>query len=105
MIIDLLLINAIVSMIFLSGFVDSIDEAIYKRFKPYHLPRPFSCALCMTTWCCIIWLLINGNLTLFTLMLSLLSATLTSVTMPLITTIENILLKIIELINRLLDVI
>lgn len=95
-IINLLLINLIVVMVFNSGFIDSIDEMINRKWKFYHLPKPFSCALCMTFWTSVIWLLFTKELTLLTLAMALFSATLTTVTTPLLKLIENWLLKIIE---------
>lgn len=100
MILQLLLINLIMVMIFNSGFVDSIDEAISKRFKFHHLPKPFSCVLCMTFWTSILYIVLTNNFTLLGITLCLANATLTSVTTPLLKTIENYLLKIIELLNR-----
>lgn len=104
-ILNLILINAIVSLIFNSGFIDSIDDAINKKYPFHHLPKPFSCSLCTCTWVSFFYLLFTGNLTLLTLAIALFSATLTSVTQPLLKTIEGYLLKIIELLNRLLDAI
>ena len=101
-IVNLLLINLIIAMIFNSGFVDSIDEAINKKFPLHHLPRPFSCCLCSVVWASIIYCLWIKEFSLLTLTLCLANATLTSVTQPLLKTIENILLKIIEWINGLI---
>lgn len=102
MILNLIWIHLIVVLVFLSGFVDSIDEAINKRFKFRHLPKPFSCCLCSTFWATIIYLIVMKELSLLTILFALASATLTEVTTPLITTIKNYLLKVIELLNRLI---
>lgn len=102
MILQLILIHLIVLLIFHSGFVDSVDGFINRKWKPYHLPRPFSCVLCSVFWTSAIWLLCTGQFTLVTLTLALTSAVLTTVTTPLIKTIENYLLKIIEIMNRVL---
>lgn len=96
MILQLILINIIITLIFLSGFVDSIDEAINKRWKFYHLPKPFSCCLCSTFWASLIWVIATGHLSLLSIALCLINAHLTEVTTPLITTIKNWLLRIIE---------
>lgn len=100
MIINLLLINLIVTLIFLSGFVDSIDEAINKRWKFYHLPKPFSCCLCSTFWASLIWVIVAGQVSLLSIALCLVNAHLTEITTPLIILIKNALLKIIEIMNR-----
>lgn len=95
-ILNLLLINLIVVMVFNSGFINDIDAAINRKWKFYHLGKPFSCALCVVFWASVIWLLCTGNFSLLTLAMALFSATLTSVTTPLLKLIENWLLKIIE---------
>ena len=96
MILQLLLINVIITLIFLSGFIDSIDEAISKRWKFHHLPKPFSCCLCSTFWASLIWVICTHQLTLVSLAICLTSAYLTEVTTPLITAIKNWMLKIIS---------
>lgn len=100
---NLLWIHLIVILVFHSGFVDSIEEAVYKKFKPYRLGKPWVCSLCMTNWLSILWLLCTGNFSLMTLVLALTSAILTKVTTPFITTIENYLLKLIEILNNIVD--
>lgn len=102
MIWNLLWIHLVVVLIFLSGFVDTVDEAISKRFRFHHLPKPFSCCLCSTFWTSVIYLLFTKEFTLITLLYALASATLTEVTTPLITTIKNYLLKVVELLNRII---
>jgi hypothetical protein len=102
MIWNLLWIHLIVVLIFLSGFIDSVDEAISKRFRFHHLPKPFSCCLCSTFWTSVIYLLFTKEFTLLTLLYALVSATLTEVTTPLITLIKNLFLKIIEIMNKIL---
>lgn len=99
-ILQIALIHLITILIFHSGFIDSIDNAIYKRWKPYHLPKPFSCALCSVNLYTLIFLLATHQFTLITFAYELISAILTNVTVPLLKTIENYLLKIIEIINR-----
>lgn len=103
MILDLFLINIILVLIFNSGFVDNIDAMIQKRFKFHHLPKPFSCVLCMTFWTSILYIILTGNFTLFGITLCLISATLTSITTPLTKVIENALLKIVWYFNTLVD--
>lgn len=100
MIINLLLINLIVTLVFLSGFIDSIDEAINKRWKFYHLPKPFSCCLCSTFWASLIWVIASGQVSLLSIALCLVNAHLTEIVSPLITLIKNALLKIMEIMNR-----
>lgn len=99
-ILNLILINIIVCLVFNSGFWDSMDEYVNKKYPFHHLPHLLQCALCQVTWLSIFYLLFTGNLTLLTLTMALASATLTSVMIPLLKTIEGYLLKIIEIMNK-----
>lgn len=103
MILDLFLINIILVLIFNSGFVDEIDAMIQRRFKFHHLPKPFSCVLCMTFWTSILYIILTGNFTLLGITLCLINATLTSITTPLTKTIENALKKIVWYLNKIVD--
>ena len=64
----LLIAFIIVFIIDYSGFIDEMDKALTKAFKsrvPLHIPKPFSCSLCLTTWAGLIYLLCVHQLTLF----------------------------------------
>lgn len=52
-----------VFIIDLSGFIQAVEEIISRFIKPYqfHIPRPFSCSLCMTWWVCVIVGLCRGE--------------------------------------------
>lgn len=102
MIWNLLWINILITLIFLSGFVENIDEMIQKKWKFHHLPKPFSCNLCSVVWASVLYILITGNLTIFNLMLCVLNGHLTEIVGPLITLIKNILLKIIEVVLKVI---
>lgn len=103
-IINLLLIQFIVTgIIDVSGFISELETMLGKWLHiKAKIPKPFSCATCLTFWTGLIYLLITANLTLplvaFTLFISLLS----TVTSGLIFLIRDILLKIIYSINNLL---
>ena len=103
MMLDLFLINIILVLIFNSGFVDEIDAMIQRRFKFHHLPKPFSCVLCMTWWSSLLYIIITGNFNLLGITLCLINATLTSITTPLTKTIENALKKIVWYLNKVVD--
>lgn len=64
MIIDLLAMAFVMVMIIdFSGVIDSIENFITKASKTkfkLHIPKPFSCSLCMTFWSGIIYLIVNG---------------------------------------------
>lgn len=67
---DLLLVAAVVVYIVaLSGFTQTWLGWLSKftaryGYGPVHQLRPFSCAQCMTWWCCLLWALLQGELTL-----------------------------------------
>lgn len=50
-----------------SGFIEEMDNLLTKVLKsrvPLHIPKPFSCSLCMTWWTGLIYLLISHSLSL-----------------------------------------
>lgn len=98
MLINLLLINAIVSLVYLSGFWDNLDEWVSRKWKFRHLPHLLTCALCQCWWLGLLYVIVSGNLSILTIALCLVNAHLTKVVTPLWSVIENWLLKIIELI-------
>ena len=98
--INLLLINLIMTLIHESGFIEYIDDWISNKYKFYHLPYPIRCLLCGTNWVSIFYIIITGQLSLLTLMLCLLNAHLTQFIQPLFRLIMNALLKVIELLNK-----
>lgn len=99
-ILNLILINIIVCLVFNAGFWDTMDSYVNKKYPLHHLPHLLTCALCQCWWLGFLYLLVTGNLTLLTIALALMNATLTSVMIPLLKLIENYLLKIIEIMNR-----
>ena len=100
---NLLLINIIMTLIRESGFIENVDDWISDKYKFHHLPYPVRCLLCSTNWISIFYVIITGQLSLLTLMLCLLNAHLTQITQPLFRFIMNALLKVVELLNRLVD--
>ena len=102
-IIDLLLIAVIVTLIYDSGFFEVMDDAIQKKWRFHHLPHVFHCIFCGVWWCCLGFTIITGQFSILNTLICITLAKLTDVFIPLIKTIENIFLKIIELINRLIE--
>lgn len=102
MIWNLLFIGLIVALVYLSGFWDNLDGYISKKFRFHHLPHILTCALCQCWWLSLLYITLTGNLTLFNIVLCLINAHLTKIYIPLWTLIENLLLKIIELMNKIL---
>lgn len=69
-----------VAVIDMSGIIDSIDSLLSKFIgTKAHVPKPFSCSLCMTHWTGLIWLICTGKLTLLLYAWLLLLSLLTSV--------------------------
>lgn len=96
MILNLLLINIIIVLIFISGFIDEIDDAINRKWRFHHLPKPFSCALCMTWLTSLAYILFSGQLSLVSIALCLANAHLTEITTPMVTVVKNWLIRIVE---------
>ena len=103
MILNLVWIGLIVALVYLSGFWDNLDNYINKKFGlGYHLPYLLQCSLCQTWWLSLLYIICTGHLTLFNIVLCLVNAHLSKVYIPLWTLIENIILKIIEVINNVI---
>ena len=102
-IIDLLLIQIIcVNIVDISGVVSHIENAIarmlsLKRVSIYLL----NCSYCVTHWCCVIYLLFNGALSLKTYAIVLVLCFLTSVTKEVLWTVRDFFIYLIRLVNRL----
>ena len=75
-IINLLIITTIICFIVdLSGFIQEMEGILSKWLKfKVHIPKPFSCSLCLSFWINLIYLLIIHQFTLpYILIVSLLS--------------------------------
>lgn len=103
MIWTLIWINVIITLIFDSGFVDSVDSFINKRIPLHHLPKPFSCPLCMTFWCSIIAIIITHHFTIPYIGLSLINAHLQDITHNVFIVFKDGLNKAITLIHKILN--
>ena len=97
-IIDLLLIQIIcVNIVDISGVVQHIENAIarvlsLKRVSIYLL----NCSYCVTHWCCVIYLLFNGALSLKTYAIVLVLCFLTSITKDLLWGVRDRLVKLVS---------
>ena len=107
--IDLLLIWAVVVYVVdLSGFTDfwlgRLTRFTTRRGLPaVHSLRPFSCSLCMTWWCCILYALVRGEFTLtvlaYSAALSFLSITLSELFIFIRETFTNGIAKLNKWLN------
>ena len=92
----LLMINLIVSMVYNSGFWDSMDYYANKKFPLHHLPYIMQCTLCQCFWLSLLAVIITGQFNLLTIALSLLNGHLTKIMIPLLKVAEEWGLKIIS---------
>ena len=89
-----------VGVIDLSGIIDSLDNFLTKVLKTKaHVPKPFSCSLCMTWWTCFFWLLFKGELTWAYAAISLGLAFLTPVVADFCYVVRNLLSRLIQTLN------
>lgn len=95
---DLILIQVIcVNIVDISGVVSHIENAIarmlsLKRVSIYLL----NCSYCVTHWCCVIYLLFNGALSLKTYAIVLVLCFLTSITKDLLWGVRDRLVKLVS---------
>lgn len=66
MILDLFLLTIIITWIIdCSGIIDSLEKGLSKWLKcKVLIPKPFSCSLCSSWWCGLLYLIITQNFTL-----------------------------------------
>ena len=96
--IDLILIQIIcVNIVDISGVVSHIENAIARALKlksvSIHL---IECSYCVTHWCCVIYILFNGALSLKSYAIVLVLCFLTTVTKDLLWGIRDILVKLVS---------
>ena len=96
--IDLILIQIIcVNIVDISGIVSHIENAIARALKlksvSIHL---IECSYCVTHWCCVIYLLFNGALSLKTYAIVLVLCFLTTVTKDLLWGVRDRLVKLVS---------
>ena len=96
--IDLILIQIIcVNIVDISGVVSHIENAIARMLSlkrvSIHL---IECSYCVTHWCCVIYLLFNGALSLKTYAIVLVLCFLTTVTKDLLWGVRDRLIKLVS---------
>lgn len=97
---NLILINLFVCLVHEAGFFETIDGMISQKYKFRHLPYIFLCGLCQTFWLSLLYIVIAGPVNLLTIALCLVNAHLTKIITPLYKLMENLVLKVIELLNK-----
>lgn len=96
----LALINLSVCLVHEAGFFETLDAMVTERYPLRHLPYIMMCALCQVFWLSLLYVVIAGPFSLLTIALCLVNAHMTKVVQPLYRLVENILLKVIETLNR-----
>lgn len=98
---DLLYITiAIVCIVDISGFVDSVKTFLSfiitkgKIAKSDYSLKPFDCSLCLTFWACLIYILATGQFSFLLLAYILLLAVFTVPIKELIILLKDIILKL-----------
>ena len=105
-IINLLLLQfIIVCIIDISGFIRELEDIAGKwlKIKNPHIPKPFSCSFCSTWWTGLIYLIISGSVTLYHIAALLMICCLTTITAELIYLIQDILIKILQIIRKIIS--
>lgn len=97
---DLFFIHLIVVIVIdIIGFVDTLKDWLWLSVKGCRCPlgwrlRPFDCSLCMTFWCCMVYILVEGEFSLPYMASSLFLAVMCPVTGNLVVGIREWLIKI-----------
>ena len=99
-ILDLVMISLFVVLVHEAGFFETLDTMINERYKFHHLPYIFLCGLCQVWWLSLLYIVITGRIYLWTILACLISAEMTKITTPLVRLIENLMMKVIELLNK-----
>lgn len=97
---SLIIINLFVVLTHETGFFETIDTMINERYKFHHLPYIFLCATCQVWWLSLLFVIITGQIHLWTILACIISAEMTKITIPLVRLIENLMMKVIELLNK-----
>lgn len=96
---DIFLLSVIlVFIVDISGVIGEIEIGLAKwlKVKKVHIPKPFSCSLCLSFYSGIIYLLCTSSFTISTFAISCIISMLTPVT-------YNLLLLLRECLNKILD--
>ena len=109
LIFNLFLIAAIwVFILDYAGFVSTIEEAVSKRLirskMKFHIPKPFSCSLCMTFWTCLAYIILTNNFSIMNLVWCCGAAASTPILDEVLQFIRDAVIKIIYLLRTLFKI-
>lgn len=104
MCIDLLMISVIICFIIdISGIIENIEWYLGKWLGgKVIIPKPFSCSLCLTFWVGLIWLIVQGEVTLFNIMVVCLLSALTEQITNAITLFKQLIARLQDAIQDLI---
>lgn len=104
MILDLLMISVIICFIIdISGIIENIEWYLGKWLGgKVIIPKPFSCSLCLTFWVGLIWLIVQGEVTLFNIMAVCLLSALTEQITNAITLFKQLIARLQDAIQDLI---
>lgn len=104
---DLLAIAAIaVFIIDISGVIDEVEGYIRRKYNLplFKIPKPFSCSLCTTFWCGIIYLLLYNKLCALNILYVCVLAMFTPIILNLLESMRDIINEIItKVTNKILN--
>ena len=88
-----------------SGFCDSVDEFLQRWLKnPFvHVPKPFSCPLCMTFWCSLIYIALTGNFTITGIALACIASWATKLIEPLLHLLVDFWTRMVDAVYNYFD--
>lgn len=109
MIINLLMIAIFwVFVLDYAGFVSTIEEAVSKRLirskMKFHIPKPFSCSLCMTFWTGLAYIIIVNEFSLLNLILVCGAAASTPILDEILQFVRDAVIKIIYLLRTVFKI-
>ena len=109
MIINLFLIAIFwVFVIDYASFVSTIEEAVSKRLTrskmKFHIPRPFSCSLCMTFWTGLAYILITNNFSIMNLIWVSAASASTPIIDETLQFVRDAVIKIIYLLRSIFNI-
>ena len=110
MIINLLLINLIISYIIdISGVMDSIKSFLKriltkgKMSDPNYSIKPFDCSLCMTFWVSLLYVYLIGQFSIYGLFLACANSYVVQFSKDLYLLIKDIFVKVLDLIYKFIS--
>ena len=107
-ILNILIISVICCCIVdISGFIEEFETILTKGLSMKtraHIPKPFSCSLCLTHWLSVLYVIVIGEFSLMIYAIILLISIMTPVITEAILLLRGLLNKVIVLLGRWLSI-